>query len=415
MIILIDSYYPYAKGEPFLHGELIEASRMGERIAIYPLNCGDIVEGDLPDGIEFRKLNYNSITEKVLSCFTIFGDASFWDDILSCVKHQFGIKKLAAAIFYHHKIHYLYKQIYKDIKYLKPESENVCIYSYWMHIHACIAAKLKRKLRNAVFVTRAHGYDLYEFRASSGFLPGRETIFKCADGIFPVSKAGEEYLKEKYPEIDSSKISVSYLGTHDHGLNPADGTGFRIVSCSNAVSVKRIHLIIDALSQIKDLNIEWTHYGDGPLLLELKERAQNQLGDNISFRFEGFVQNEELLKKYSQQHITFFVNVSESEGLPVSIMEIMSFGIPAIATNVGGTSEIVSDGRNGFLLDKDVSSSQLSDMLRYCFCLDELKYKALRKEARATWDSKFNARNNYLKFYSAISEKVKNNARISNQ
>lgn len=42
--------------------------------------------------------------------------------------------------------------------------------------------------------------------------------------------------------------------------------------------------------------------------------------------------------------------MSDSEGIPVSIMEAMSFGIPVIARNVGGMSEIVNE-ENGLLLE----------------------------------------------------------------
>ncbi|MGZ5247769.1 MAG: glycosyltransferase, partial [Flavitalea sp.] len=57
-----------------------------------------------------------------------------------------------------------------------------------------------------------------------------------------------------------------------------------------------------------------------------------------------------------------FLNVSESEGVPVSIMEAMSAGLPVIATNVGGTREIV-DGSNGVLVNKNISALELSDLL----------------------------------------------------
>lgn len=43
------------------------------------------------------------------------------------------------------------------------------------------------------------------------------------------------------------------------------------------------------------------------------------------------------------------MNLSTSEGVPVSIMEVQSYGIPVIATNVGGTGEII-DKDNGILL-----------------------------------------------------------------
>ncbi|MFR4320263.1 MAG: glycosyltransferase [Blautia massiliensis (ex Durand et al. 2017)] len=44
------------------------------------------------------------------------------------------------------------------------------------------------------------------------------------------------------------------------------------------------------------------------------------------------------------------MNVSSSEGIPVSIMEATSFGIPGIATDAGGTKEIIRDKENGVLL-----------------------------------------------------------------
>ncbi|NCO54621.1 MAG: glycosyltransferase, partial [Bacteroidetes bacterium] len=50
--------------------------------------------------------------------------------------------------------------------------------------------------------------------------------------------------------------------------------------------------------------------------------------------------------------VDLFINVSESEGIPVSIMEALSAGIPVIATNVGGTNEIVNNDV-GFLIDKE--------------------------------------------------------------
>jgi len=46
------------------------------------------------------------------------------------------------------------------------------------------------------------------------------------------------------------------------------------------------------------------------------------------------------------------MNLSETEGIPVSIMEAQSAGVPILATNLGGTSEIVNN-ENGFLVEKD--------------------------------------------------------------
>lgn len=58
-----------------------------------------------------------------------------------------------------------------------------------------------------------------------------------------------------------------------------------------------------------------------------------------------------------------FINVSSSEGLPVSIMEACSFGIPIIATNVGGTAEIVQAGVNGILLKEQFETEVLKQAI----------------------------------------------------
>lgn len=46
---------------------------------------------------------------------------------------------------------------------------------------------------------------------------------------------------------------------------------------------------------------------------------------------------------YSEHPVDVFINLSTNEGVPVSIMEAISFDIPIVATDVGGTSEIVTD------------------------------------------------------------------------
>lgn len=51
--------------------------------------------------------------------------------------------------------------------------------------------------------------------------------------------------------------------------------------------------------------------------------------------------HDQVMNYYKEHHFDVFINMSTNEGVPVSIMEAASFGIPIIATNVGGTSEIV--------------------------------------------------------------------------
>ena len=57
-----------------------------------------------------------------------------------------------------------------------------------------------------------------------------------------------------------------------------------------------------------------------------------------------------------------FINVSSSEGIPVSIMEVMSFGIPVIGTNVGGVSELVNQ-ENGHLLSANPAAQEIVSVI----------------------------------------------------
>jgi glycosyltransferase involved in cell wall biosynthesis len=85
-------------------------------------------------------------------------------------------------------------------------------------------------------------------------------------------------------------------------------------------------------------------------------------------------------------------------------MEACSFGIPVVATDVGGTKEIVKNGENGFLIPKDFSPEKLLDVLRNLARMEEAQYGKLCANARRIWMEKFDAEKNYRKFYGELSE-----------
>jgi colanic acid/amylovoran biosynthesis glycosyltransferase len=76
----------------------------------------------------------------------------------------------------------------------------------------------------------------------------------------------------------------------------------------------------------------------------------------------GNVENSKILDFYSENYVDLFINFSEFEGVPVSIMEAQSAGIPVLATKVGGTSEIVSSD-NGFLVEKHFDLSETNQCI----------------------------------------------------
>ena len=78
-------------------------------------------------------------------------------------------------------------------------------------------------------------------------------------------------------------------------------------------------------------------------------------------------------------------------------MEAISFGIPVVATNVGGTNEIVVDGEDGFLLGKDFELKELSSLISYLID-NPIKLENLRN----LWSSLYSCSSNYLSFYNSI-------------
>ena len=86
-----------------------------------------------------------------------------------------------------------------------------------------------------------------------------------------------------------------------------------------------------------------------------------QLNSNIDFRITGWITKIEIFNLYKFEKPNLFLNLSTSEGLAVSIMEACSFGIPIIATNVGGTPELVD--YNGVLVDKNITPSELAELI----------------------------------------------------
>jgi glycosyltransferase involved in cell wall biosynthesis len=78
-------------------------------------------------------------------------------------------------------------------------------------------------------------------------------------------------------------------------------------------------------------------------------------------------------------------------------MESISFGIPILATNVGGVSEI-AHAKTGYLAEKDFSVAEAAQIIKTHAKKNQQEITALRKSAREFYLGHFNSDTNYLKF-----------------
>ena len=213
---------------------------------------------------------------------------------------------------------------------------------------------------------------------------------------FPVSKDGEDYLKNKF----KANIKLSLLGVpKSKKLNKRSKDGvIRIVSCSYIVERKRLNLIFEGLNSVcrknKSIVIEWTHIGDGPDKSKLEALITNSSVNNLSVVFFGELNNEDVHLFYENNPVDLFINTSEKEGTPVSIMEAISYGIPIIATAFGGNKEVVSKGA-GFLLPINPKPYDFDKIIIEFLNSDINK---LRLDSLNVWSQYYNSETNYKRF-----------------
>lgn len=341
----------------------------------------------------------------ILNGVVAFFDPIFYKEISKLVKEKrLSVQRLIRLIIYVSRSNSDCKKIVKALGLRKDKKiKDAVLYSYRFEYQPYVMCLLKKYFDNPKLVSRAHGYDLYEERNSDSYIPMRQYLLEELDDVYLISDDGKNYLKDKFPQYED-KLKVSRLGTLDKGLAPhdSDKKTFKIVSCSNTVPVKRVDLIIDALSQITSIPVEWVHFGGGALLEEMKTLATKKLGANISCTFKGKAENKSILKYYASEDIDMFINLSESEGIPVSIMEAMSFGIPCIATDVGGTREIVKDHENGFLMRDGYKTKDVAEIIRNFASMPTESVEGYRHNARELWNTHYNAEENYKKFVAEL-------------
>lgn len=397
--IIFSQTFPYG-GETFLQAE-IELLPNGWDVDIWPFvpPKGGSASFVLKDGITVHPiLQAYSLSAKgraILCSLRAFISRGEWK--YACQKRH-AVRNILKAIKFAYISELRVGNVAAWLRAEKAEVEHLVFYAYWMYETAYVAARLKELMPGSKFVTRCHGYDLYEERHPNEYVPYRRMILAAADLICPVSQKGKDYLSARYQGKYDFKIEVMRLGTMRRiaPRNNEKDSKTVIVSCSNLIPLKRVEKIIDALACSKR-ELSWYHFGDGPLRMALEKQSKS-LPANIEAHFMGFIPNENVQEFYATHTVGAFLNVSESEGVPVSIMEAQSYGIPVIATDVGGTAEIVHDRQNGVLLDSDFSSEDLLRALEIVLNNRE----AMGKKAVEIWETKSDARETTRQFYERL-------------
>ena len=135
----------------------------------------------------------------------------------------------------------------------------------------------------------------------------------------------------------------------------------KLVVVSRLVNQKNIDIVIKAVKRIEDKNILLNIVGDGPEVNNLKNLVKEKsLNKRVSFI--GKIKNSELHNYLEDADI--FIQASNYEGLPHSILEAINYEIPILSTEVGGCSAILNKGERGYIIPMPVSEVEISEGIK---------------------------------------------------
>lgn len=187
-------------------------------------------------------------------------------------------------------------------------------------------------------------------------------LLRNMECLVAVSNAGgKEFNDIGFPESQIVHIPNGVVLPHDGKANY--GQVKRVITTARLSKEKGIDILLKAWDRVvrQEKGLKLIIVGDGPLAGELKKLSES-LGVTDSVTFMGMVQN---VMDYLK-NADFFVLPSRTEGLSNALLEAMSYGLPCIATKVGGNIELVGEddhkkimpgkfiiARNGLLVNPD--------------------------------------------------------------
>lgn len=289
-----------------------------------------------------KSLNYE------VHCAANFEDANERLDSLDIIRHPFDIERSPFSL----KNIKAYKQLKKIMN-----SENFDA----VHCHSPVGGVLARLAAKAVGISTviytAHGFHFYNGAPWWNWLiyyNVEKLLSRYTDTIVTINK--EDYERAKTFKA-KNVIAVPGIGVDSNKFDNVEFDRDKkkeellipkgaivLLTIGEMIYRKNYETALKALSNLKNKNYIFLICGKGELEEHLKKIALN-FGIYDKVRFLGFRDDIPEICKVSD----VFVFPSYQEGLPVSVMEAMSAGLPIIASKIRGNSDLIQDGNGGFL------------------------------------------------------------------
>jgi glycosyltransferase involved in cell wall biosynthesis len=222
------------------------------------------------------------------------------------------------------------------------------IHVHWPFPHGFMAF-FARLFYKAPIVLTFYGAELLLMQKKKWIKPFLKFFIKHADLVIAISS----FTAKKTKEIHPRKIEILPYGTTfstpiPNPQSPIPNPQYKILFVGRHIERKGIEYLIKAAAMLDSEKFQVRIVGVGDLTEELKKQAPEQV------LFLGKISKDELAKEYQNANCFVLPSIVDSrgdtEGLGVVLIEAVEYGVPIIASNVGGIPDVVIDKKTGLLV-----------------------------------------------------------------
>jgi glycosyltransferase involved in cell wall biosynthesis len=354
---MITSTYPFGAGEEFFEGEVRGLIRSGLNVIILPLWPRGPLRQNSSD-LKYLTLNRYRISPYI-----------FLKTLLNVMYREIRFNKPAKVNLFERCFRESISAAYG------PQLSKTIIEHKVSHMHAYWASG---PAMLAMTTSKLSGIS-WSFTGHSGDLIDGVNLnqkIQSSKEVRLISERGARVLK-KVTNLPN-EFQIIHLGVRVPSITPIkkDAKIFRIACVANLIPIKNHLVLIKAMHFIasQEITMQLEIIGTGPLEQKIKKLVQEfDLTDSIIFR--GQIEHAKLMEEYQQNRFQLVVLASgisksgQEEGIPISLMEAMSYGIPVVSTKTGGIPELVTED-----LDLLVSSNEPDKMAKKILEIITLPY-----------------------------------------
>lgn len=403
MIVVVTSQFPFGAGESFIEAELPLWTAADDVVLLPEQRAGGPSARPFPPTVRLDEtLADRWASRRWLAWAALLALISpvLWRELaalararrLNPTRATVAFRTLAQAQLIERTLHDLARREGRHVD---------VVYGYWLSAGVLAGALGVRRGRVGAALCRAHGTDLWETSRLAQYTPLVRQFAPQITSVHAVSASGAEHLA-RYGFTDDQR-GVARLGvTIPDEQTPPSGPGeLHVLTLSSMTPFKRLDKAAAALARLHelrpDLRLTWTHIGTGPLHDEVAHLAEGLRAAGVVVELPGALPHDEVLARLRGPGVDVVLNTSDSEGIPVSLMEGMAHGIPAVAPDVGGIAELVPSAT---LLPAHVSGEEVGEYL--AAHVDDLKAPRWRAEARERAATLVDAQRNHGEFIAHV-------------